>query len=106
MKIRVSKSTLSESYIFYTNDKKREHVLVNTKPVNFSAERFNFLITNIVRGWPNELTEPSILDGLEYRISIREKGKEENYVFKNKFPEDIFRLEMALDMVLEAGYER
>jgi len=100
MKVKVYMQTLTESHILYVNDKKRDYVLVDTKETNYDAGIFIFTICDIVKDWPNKLEDKNILDGLEYRIIIKNKDKEREYILKNKFPENIYRLEMLINEVL------
>ena len=75
--------------------------MLDTNETSYSAERFIFKIASIVSEWPHELKDETICDGLEYRISIKPNDEEEiNYIFKNKFPDDIYRLKMLIEEVL------
>ncbi len=92
MKIKVFVSSLKENHVLYANDQKRNYVLFDTKETSYDVDRFIFKIADMVSDWPNELENKNILDGLEYRVVIKENEKETTYRFKNKFPEDIYRL--------------
>ena len=100
MKIKVYKQSLNESHILYVNDKKRNYVLADTKETSYDADRFIFKICDMVSNWPNELNNEKACDGLEFRISIKTASEEKTYLFKNKFPEDIFMLEDLIEEVL------
>ena len=100
MKIKVFMNSLKESYVLYVNDKKRDCVLLNTQETTYDADRFIFKVCDMVSDWPKELKNDNIIDGLEYKIVIKDEKEEKTYNFKNKFPEDIYRLENLIEDVL------
>lgn len=102
MKIKVSVKTISGINILYANDKRRDMVLFNSLETSYDVDRFIYKVTDMISDWPNELENKNILDGLEYRVTIKEKGKETTYRFKNKFPEDIYRLKELIEDVSKA----
>ena len=101
MKVKIYMHSLNESHILYVNDKKYKTVLLDTNETNYDAERLIFKVSDMVSDWPNELINDDICDGLEYRISIKTGSEEKTYIFKNKFPEDIYRLKSLIEEVLE-----
>jgi len=101
MKVKVYKTCLEDSHSLYVNDKKRNYVVLDRKDTRYSADRFIFKIFDMISDWPTEMINPEIIDGLEYKIVIKENNQEKSYVFKNKFPEDIFRLENLISEILE-----
>ena len=102
MKIKIYKKSLSENCIIYMNDKKREFVLYNAIETTFDVERFKFKVFDMISDWPKQLIDPNISDGVDYKIVIKDIGKETVYHFKNKFPEDIYLIE---DLVEQVGLE-
>lgn len=99
MKIKITKNTVDESVIIIMDEKKNV-VMYNEQVVNYDIDRFIFKVSNMVTGWPTELKDLSVTDGLKYEIIIKDKndGKEEikSYSFQNKFPEDIYRVERLI----------
>ena len=100
MKIKVYMQTLTESHDLYVNDKKRDYVLADTKETSYDADRFVFKVCDMVSDWPKELKNERVLDNVTYTIKIKDEKEEKTYNFKNKFPEDIYRLENLIDEVL------
>ena len=102
MKIKIIKNTVDESVIIIMDEKKNV-VMCNDQVVNYDVDRFIFKVSNMVKGWPTELKDLSVLDGLKYEIIIKDKhnGKEEvkSYLFQNKFPEDIYRVERLISEI-------
>lgn len=101
MKIKIYKNSLDDSHSLYMNDKKRENVIADGIETTCSAERFRFMVLNMVSDWEKEMIDPFIIDGLEYKIVIKENDQETVYTFKNKFPDDIHRLEMLIENIVE-----
>ena len=101
MKIKIYMQSLTESHIIYLNDKKRDHILVDTAKSSFDVARFKFLVADMVSDWPNLLEDNSIVDGLTYRIIIKRDGDEKEYIFRNKFPSDIYRLRRLISEMCE-----
>lgn len=102
MKIKIYQKSLNVNNMIFMNDKK-DFLLVNGKECAFDIDRFKFLVGNITSNWPNTLEDPSVVDGLEYTISINNKNNNNVYKFKNEFPEDIYRLTSLIDEVLEVS---
>lgn len=100
MKIKVYMQTLNESHVLYVNDAKRDYVLLDTKETNYSADRFIFKVCDMVSNWPKELRNDIIIDGLTYKVVIKNNQEEREYIFQNNFPKDIYRLKMLIDEVL------
>ena len=103
MKIKIYQNHMNENYTIYMNDRRKNLLMVNTKPIKFNLDRFKFLVSDMVMDWPNELiNDKEVCDGLEFKIVIKDNNnKEDVYIFKNKFPEDIFRLTSLINEVLE-----
>jgi len=102
MKIKIYMNNLKENHVLYVNDKKRDFVLADTKETSYKARRFILKVCDMVKDWPSELKDENILDGLEYKIVIKKSENEQkSFTFKNKFPKDIYRLELLFDEVLE-----
>lgn len=102
MKIKIYKNNLKENHILYMNYKKYDYVLADTHETSYKAKRFIFKVCDMVKDWPSELKDENILDGLEYKIVIKKSENEQKiFTFKNKFPKDIYRLEMLFEEVLE-----
>ncbi|MBR2970172.1 MAG: hypothetical protein IKC49_03865 [Clostridia bacterium] len=99
MKVKVYMQTINEKHTFYADDS-NDCVLADEQNTNYQADRFIFKVGTMVKDWPNELINEKILDGLTYKIVINKKDQELKYTFKNKFPEDIYRLDTLVDEVL------
>ena len=99
MEIKINLKTLQESKYMYMNDKKIKTVMLNGKETKFCNERFKFRVLSMVSNWPNELVDPDVHDGLEYNITIKQGKTDIVYKFKNKFPEDVFRIEELFSLV-------
>lgn len=100
MKIQIVKTSLGDSHILYMNDKKRDYILLDTKRTSYPADRFKFKVCDMVLNWEKEMIDSAIVDGLRYRIKIKDKGEERIFYFINKFPEDIFLLENLIQEVV------
>ena len=100
MKIKIYKWTLSEQHVLYVNTAKRNYVLADKKETNYKADSFIFEVFDIIHDWPTSLENEKILDGLQYKIVIKQNNEEKTYIYKNKFPEDIYKLEMLISAVL------
>lgn len=100
MKVKVYVQSLIENHILYANSKKHNCVLLNTEETSYPADAFIFEICDMISNWPNELVDENVYDGLEYKIVIKDNQGEKTYRFKNKFPEDIYRLEDVVAGVL------
>ena len=103
MKIKIIKRSLDKQILIYMNDNKRDSIQVNMQNVNYSADRLAFKICDMVSNWPAEMVDVGTRDGKEYIISIKHKREERVYNFKNKFPDDIYRLDLVIDETLEAA---
>ena len=101
MKIKIYKQTIHEQHVLYVNTAKRDFVLADKKETTYKADSFIFAVCDIIHDWPTNLENENILDGLQYKIVIKQNNKEKTYIYKNKFPEDIYRLEMLISAVLE-----
>ena len=99
MKIKVYMNSLQEHHFMYMNDKKRDFILYDAKDTTFDSARFKYKVLDMVSDWPNELVNPDIIDGLEYKIIIKDDEKETSYKFQNKFPEDVYRIEELFNQV-------
>lgn len=103
MKIKIYKRNfLGESHTIYMNDEKHSHLIVDTdKKCEYNLALFKFRVRNAVLDWPKEMKDESIIDGLEYEIVLEKTGEPEvKYLFKNKFPEDIWRIDSIIEDVL------
>jgi hypothetical protein len=89
------------------NDAKRDYIIADRQATLYNADRFKFKVFDIVSNYEKEMTEDELVDGLEYKIVISHQQEEETYIFKNKFPKDILRLENLIGEVLgEICYEK
>lgn len=100
MQIKVFISTMQENHVLYANDEKENVVLLDAKKTNYDVDRFIFKIIDMSSNWPSELENMQILDGLEYKIFIKENEKVISYKFRNKFPENIDRLHRLINDVM------
>lgn len=101
MKIKIYKICLEDTHTLYMNDKNRNYIIADRKETSYSEDRFKFKVLDMVSDWKKEMTNPNVVDGVEYKIVINDEDKEVTYAFKNEFPKDIFRLESLIDEVLE-----
>ena len=102
MKIKVYMNNLQGNHILYVNYKKYDYVLADTKETSYKAKRFIFKLCDMVKDWPSELIDENVADGTEYKIIIKKSENEvKTFKFQNKFPKDIYRLEMLFNEVLE-----
>ena len=103
MKIKIYKRDfLGESHTIYMNDEKHPHLMVDADKVcKYDLALFKFRVRNAVSDWPTELKDERVIDGLEYEIVLERPGEpEKKYLFKNKFPDDIWRIESIIEDVL------
>ena len=92
MEISISKFSPWEGSLNIMMNEEEKVVTYNGSVTDFECDRFAFLVCSAVSGWPNELVNHDILDGTTYRITINsERGKRE-FVYKNQFPEDFYRI--------------
>ena len=101
MKVKIYMRTMNEVHCIYLNDKKYSNILVNKVKVGYDIDRFKFKFFDMISDWPKCLEEKSIADGLEYEIKIKENGEVQKYLFKNKFPKDIYRLSSLINDLLQ-----
>ena len=101
MKIKIYMQSLTNSHIIYLNDKMRDHILVDREKSSFNVERFKFLVLNMSKNWPDCLEDNSIVDGLSYRVVIKKDNIEKEFIFKNKFPDNIYKLNRLIDEICE-----
>ena len=101
MKIKIYMFSYSEFHNIYLNDKKRDYILVDREKSSYDVEKFKSLVLNMVENWPDLLEDNSYLDGVEYKIEIKEGGVEKQYKFSNKFPDDIYRLTDLISEICE-----
>ena len=101
MKIKIYMESLAESHIIYLNDKKRDHILVDTKKSSFDVDRFVFLVADMSSHWPSLLEDNSIIDGLTYRVVIKDEIKDKEFIFRNKFPANIYKLSNLVTEICE-----
>lgn len=92
MKIKIYMFSYSEYHNIYLNDQKRDYILVDRQKSSFNVEKFKSSVFDMVANWPNLLEDKSYLDGLEYQIEIKKDGNEQSFKFRNKFPDDIYKL--------------
>ena len=101
MKIKIYIQSLTKSHIIYLNDKERDCIFIDSKKSCFDVDRFKFLITNMSLNWPERLEDNSVIDGLNYKITIRDGDIHKEFVFKNKFPDNIYKLNQIIDEICE-----
>ena len=100
MKIKIYKNSLLDNFTVYMNDKKRDCLIVNGKEFQYNINKFKVLVCDIVSDWPQKLEEEGLVDGVQYKIVIKQSGQETIYQFNNKFPEDFYRLEILLQEIV------
>ena len=67
-----------------------------------SIQRFIFNVINIILNWPTPLQadNQTIKDGCRVIIYFEDTQTQKLFVFKNKLPEDFYKLEVLLDEVI------
>ena len=83
-------------------DSQTRKVLYNGKICDYDVDKFIFKLLDMVSDWPKELVEEGVKDGVTYLIVIKDGEDKKIFVFKNKFPNDIYRLN---DFVNEVKYD-
>ena len=92
MKIKIEQINPYESLTIVYNPDKNDNVLLNSKQTNYSVSKFKFLVGTMTRDWPEKLENNDILDGTTYIIRTKIDDKIKTMVYKNKYPDDIYRL--------------
>lgn len=92
MKVKIEQINPYETFTIAYNPKKNDCILLDDKQTNYPINKFKFLVGTMTKDWPEKLEDNNILDGTTYIITTKIDNKLKIMTFKNKFPDDIYRL--------------
>lgn len=91
MIIKVRMENINEQIVLRA-DSTTQKVLLNGDVVEYDVGKFISDVLEMTCNWPSELFDQTICDGVTYSIVIKDGDNKKCFVFKNKFPNDIYKL--------------
>lgn len=101
MIIRVNSFSLKEKIVIFADSEKNSFTC-DGKEVDYSFDRFLYVIQDLYVTWPNKLIDEKIVDGKSYKIIIKNKTDKKVFEFINKFPKNIHSLEKLIKEIKNA----
>ena len=91
MKLEINIWLNSTSYSVYTNTDTNE-LIINGEIVDKGVKTFTKYATDILKTWPESLSDKNILDTVLYRIEVTNSRGTKTFVGNNKAPDNFDNL--------------
>lgn len=85
MRLSISIITLSKKYELILDDKLNKANFCG-KCINCNIDELKFKILDLIQSWPEKLINTNIVDGIKYKVSLKNDEISREYIGVNKLP--------------------